>query len=170
MVPKRGAGRSQSPPLPLQVPHGTQTHPQKHILLVCIPFLLAPRRDNVNAGVATTTTTTPPPTPTTPTSIPPTSTQPPLTTTSPRVTTDEDGQVYTTVVIVSATPSTSSAAPTNTSDSSSSSPGKGTFIGLGVAGGIAVLGLAGFLVWKFTQKRFSQFDDDGEKLVVAAYR
>jgi hypothetical protein len=65
-------------------------------------------------------------------------------------------------VVVSAETS-SSATPTPPADNStdSSGPSKGTYIGLGVAGGIALLGLIAFIVWKFTQKRFAQLDDDG---------
>lgn len=35
---------------------------------------------------------------------------------------------------------------------------------MSVAGGIAVLGAVAFIVWKFTRKRFSEFDADGEEI------
>lgn len=50
--------------------------------------------------------------------------------------------------------------PPPTDTTSSGGSGQATYIGLGVAGGIAVLGLIAFIVWKFNQKRFSQLDDD----------
>ena len=75
--------------------------------------------------------------------------------------TNDDGQVVTQTVVVQL-PSSSSASPSPTAaDNSSSGPSTGTFVGVGVAGGIAVLGLIAFIVWKFNQKRFSQLDDDG---------
>lgn len=42
--------------------------------------------------------------------------------------------------------------------------GTGTIVGLSVAGGIAVIGAIAFIVWKFTRKRFSEFDADGEEI------
>jgi asparagine N-glycosylation enzyme membrane subunit Stt3 len=66
-----------------------------------------------------------------------------------------------TVVVPAQISSTPTAAPP-TETQSSGGTGTGTYIGLGVAGGIAVLGLIAFIVWKFNQKRFSQLDDDGE--------
>jgi hypothetical protein len=54
----------------------------------------------------------------------------------------------------SATPSASAATST-----ASSGLGTGSIIGLSVAGGIAVIGVIGFFIWKFTRKRFSDFDD-----------
>ncbi|KAG5637488.1 hypothetical protein H0H81_004411 [Sphagnurus paluster] len=38
--------------------------------------------------------------------------------------------------------------------------GTGSIVGIAVAGGIAVIGIIAFLVWKFTRKRFSDFDDN----------
>jgi len=35
-----------------------------------------------------------------------------------------------------------------------------TIIGLSVAGGVALLGVVGFVIWKFTRKRYSDFDDE----------
>jgi hypothetical protein len=32
-------------------------------------------------------------------------------------------------------------------------------VGLSVAGGVALIGVVAFFVWKFTRKRFSDFDD-----------
>ncbi|KAH7925851.1 hypothetical protein BV22DRAFT_1064233 [Leucogyrophana mollusca] len=75
--------------------------------------------------------------------------------------TNADGQVFTSVV---AAPAPSSAAPTTTSSSSggsgSSGLGTGSIVGLSVAGGVAVIGILSFFVWKFTRKRFSDFDDN----------
>jgi len=77
------------------------------------------------------------------------------------VATGQNGEPTTVIVQLPASATTSSAAATPTDDDDSSGPGKGTWIGIGVAGGVALLGLIGFVVWKFTQKRFSSFDDDG---------
>jgi len=38
--------------------------------------------------------------------------------------------------------------------------GTGSIIGLSVAGGVVVIGIVGFLIWKFTRKRFTDFDDN----------
>jgi hypothetical protein len=42
-----------------------------------------------------------------------------------------------------------------------------TIIGLSVAGGLAALGAIAFIVWKMTQKRFSQFDNDDGMYITA---
>lgn len=71
------------------------------------------------------------------------------------------------IITVTSTPSaggsatSSSATPTQTknSDDSSSGLGTGSIIGLSVAGGVALLGIIGFCVWKFTRKRYGDFDD-----------
>ncbi|EJD48989.1 hypothetical protein AURDEDRAFT_112729 [Auricularia subglabra TFB-10046 SS5] len=39
-----------------------------------------------------------------------------------------------------------------------------TIIGLSVAGGIAVVAVVAFLVWKMSRKKFSDFDSDGEAI------
>lgn len=36
----------------------------------------------------------------------------------------------------------------------------GAIVGISVGGGVAVLALVGFIIWKFKQKRFGSFDDD----------
>ncbi|KAK0469517.1 uncharacterized protein EV420DRAFT_38399 [Desarmillaria tabescens] len=60
----------------------------------------------------------------------------------------------------SATSSSASSSSTSSSSSSGSSGvSTGTIIGLSVAGGVALLGIIGFIVWKLTRKRFSDFDD-----------
>jgi len=118
-------------------------------------------------SVTTTTATTPSSTSTTPTSTSvPSTTAPPVASTR-SVSTNQNGQLTTVTVQVpgasssSSTSTSATASSTADSDSTSSGPSEGTYIGLGVAGGVALLGLVGFIVWKFTQKRFSQFDDDG---------
>lgn len=59
--------------------------------------------------------------------------------------------------------STSSSQPTQSappqSDSSGGGLSTGSIIGLSVAGGVAVIGLIAFFIWKLTRKRFSDFDD-----------
>lgn len=83
-------------------------------------------------------------------------------TTSLQVTTNSVGQEVTSVIVI--TPSASSATPSSTQSSSSSSSssglGTGSIIGLSVAGGVAVIGIISFFVWKFTRKRFADFDDN----------
>lgn len=74
--------------------------------------------------------------------------------------TDSAGELITSVVTV---PASSSPSPTSSSqpdDNSSSGVGVGTIIGLSVAGGVAVIAIICFFVWKFTRKRFSDFDDN----------
>lgn len=60
------------------------------------------------------------------------------------------------------TSSSTSASPTQTSGGSSDSGGLGTgsIVGMSVAGGVAVIGIIAFFVWKFTRKRFADFDDN----------
>ncbi|KAJ3871794.1 hypothetical protein F5051DRAFT_445815 [Lentinula edodes] len=48
----------------------------------------------------------------------------------------------------------------NSSDDDSSGLSTGSIIGLSVAGGVALLGIISFFVWKFTRKRFSDYDDN----------
>ncbi|KLO17433.1 hypothetical protein SCHPADRAFT_868244 [Schizopora paradoxa] len=62
----------------------------------------------------------------------------------------------------SSTSTSATSTPTSDQDNSddSSGVGTGTIVGLSVAGGIAVLGVVGFLVWKFTRKRGVDFDDE----------
>lgn len=126
-----------------------------------------------------TTSTTPTTTPTTPTTTPQTTATTPSTTQSiasptttsqpsssppvatlPQVTTNSFGQTITSFVEVTAS-STSAAASSTQSSSSNTSSGLGTgsIIGLSVAGGVAVIAIVSFFVWKFTRKRFADFDD-----------
>ncbi|KAI0303591.1 hypothetical protein B0F90DRAFT_1707229 [Multifurca ochricompacta] len=110
-----------------------------------------------------------PPSTTSTSNAPPTTTIPPSSifeSTSALVTTDQGGQVVTSIIIVSDTPSTSST-PSHTAASDGSSDGSSgistsTIIGLSVAGGIALLGIIGFFVWKFTRKRMHDFNDNEE--------
>ncbi|KAF8802429.1 hypothetical protein BYT27DRAFT_7196614 [Phlegmacium glaucopus] len=62
----------------------------------------------------------------------------------------------------SSTSSTLSSQPTSLSAPSADTSGAlstGSIIGLSVAGGVAVIGLIAFFIWKLTRKRFSDFDD-----------
>lgn len=106
----------------------------------------------------------------------PTTTQPPQSTTTPPPqqqissvqSTGADGEP--TVVVVTVQVSNTNASPTpstppkeSDSDSGSSGLGTGSIIGLSVAGGIALLGIAAFFIWKFTRRHRSSGYDDGEK-------
>lgn len=63
----------------------------------------------------------------------------------------------------SATENASTAAASTKSDSENSGGlGTGPIIGISVAGGVVVLAIALFILWKLKQKRFSGYDDDGE--------
>ncbi|KAF8121765.1 hypothetical protein EV363DRAFT_1184223 [Boletus edulis] len=76
-------------------------------------------------------------------------------------TTDSLGQVVTSFIV--STPTLSSALPSHTSSSNDSTGGglsTGSIVGLSVAGGIAAIGIILFAVWKFTRKRFADFDDN----------
>ncbi|KAG6856506.1 hypothetical protein H0H87_003699 [Tephrocybe sp. NHM501043] len=114
----------------------------------------------------TNTSTTPPPNTTAPptTPISNTNTTPPPEVTSQSTATDATGG--TTVVIVTNTPSTTSESATATpsagadDDGAGSGLGTGSIVGIAVAGGVAVIALIGFIVWKFTRKRFTDFDDN----------
>jgi len=81
------------------------------------------------------------------------------------VVTSTDGTPLTTatvVTVVNPSSSASSSQPTPSAppSSDSSSLSTGSIIGLSVAGGVAVIGLIAFFIWKLTRKRFSDFDDD----------
>ncbi|KAH8100835.1 hypothetical protein BXZ70DRAFT_863250, partial [Cristinia sonorae] len=120
--------------------------------------------DSTTSSSTTDTSTTPTPTPT-PTPPP---TQPP--TLSSSFTTDENGEPSQVVVTVTASDSTSSPSPSKTGDAPPKDPNdnKGismpTIIGLSVAGGVAVICIIAFIVWKFTRKRFSDDFDDSEAI------
>ncbi|KAH7884394.1 hypothetical protein F5I97DRAFT_1929267 [Phlebopus sp. FC_14] len=94
----------------------------------------------------------------TPPSVPPTSAIPDSTVAS--TATGANGEIITSVITVPGS-TTSSPTPTQTSSSSGSSGlGTGSIVGLSVAGGVAVIGIISFFIWKFTRKRFSDFDDN----------
>jgi hypothetical protein len=80
--------------------------------------------------------------------------------------TGSDGLPTVVVVTVVASSASSSSSPTPTSDGQanddSSGLGTGSIIGLSVAGGIALLGIVAFFIWKFTRKRGLATYDDGE--------
>jgi hypothetical protein len=90
----------------------------------------------------------------------------PTTVTSALVTTNQGGQVITSIIVVVDTP-TPSAPPSQSSASSSDNSGGGgdsglstsTIIALSVAGGVAVLCVVGFFVWKFTRKRIGDYEN-----------
>ena len=81
--------------------------------------------------------------------------------------TGADGSPTIIVVTVQASSSTTtSPTPTDTpkdDPSESSGLSTGSIVGLSVAGGIALLGIAAFFVWKFTRKRWSATYDDGKR-------
>jgi len=87
--------------------------------------------------------------------------------TSAFVTTDQGGQTITSIVVIS-DPASSSSTPTQSSgpasppSSSSGGVSSSTIIGLSVAGGVALMGIIGFFIWKFTRKRGNEFNDNEE--------
>ncbi|KAH7913593.1 hypothetical protein BJ138DRAFT_1058795 [Hygrophoropsis aurantiaca] len=79
------------------------------------------------------------------------------------VVTGSNGETFTSVVVAS--PSTSPSPTTSGTSSgsgsgSSSGLGTGSIIGLSVAGGVAVIAIVSFFIWKLTRKRFSDFEDN----------
>ncbi|KAL5526510.1 hypothetical protein ACEPAF_8234 [Sanghuangporus sanghuang] len=117
-----------------------------------------PTNTQTTADTQTDNTTTEPPTQTQaqPTEIPVSST-----------TTDANGSVVvvTTFVTSSSTESASASASSasqsaSSDDDSDSGLGTGSIIGLSVAGGVAVIGVVAFFIWKFTRKRYTDFDDE----------
>ncbi|KAG6832795.1 hypothetical protein H0H92_009413 [Tricholoma furcatifolium] len=130
--------------------------------------------DTTSSSASPTTssvpTTTSQPT-TTSTSAPTTSTLPPAVTTTstptlpPVLSTSTDAGGSTVIVTATTTPasttsSSASATATNSDSDGSSGLGTGSIVGIAVAGGVAIIGIIAFIVWKFTRKRFGDFDDN----------
>ncbi|KZV64853.1 hypothetical protein PENSPDRAFT_639051 [Peniophora sp. CONT] len=74
----------------------------------------------------------------------------------------------TVIQVISDTPTASASSASSTSSSAASNSNKddddgvstSTIVGLSVAGGVAVLGIVAFFIWKFTRKRFHDLDDN----------
>ena len=86
--------------------------------------------------------------------------------TSAVATTDAAGQVVTSFIAYTPTPSATPSQTDGSSNNNSSSSdddnsglSTGSIAGLSVSGGIAAIAIILFFVWKFTRKRFSDFDD-----------
>ena len=85
------------------------------------------------------------------------------------VTTGADGEVTTVYSTFTPTPSLSGSSSSssqsgdadssNAGDDESSGISTGSIIGMSVAGGVALIGAACFVFWKFTRKRIDDFDD-----------
>jgi cytoskeletal protein RodZ len=117
--------------------------------------------ESSTASPSSTTSATPTFTSTTPTSTISTTSLPPVPTTSDPVQLTTSNGVEVTVTITGSSQSSSStqsAGPTAPPDESSGLS-TGSIIGMSVAGGVALIGIIAFFVWKFTRKRFSDFDD-----------
>ena len=112
-------------------------------------------------STATTTTTSSQTTASSaPSTTAPSATSPPPTPSDTALSTTADPGAVTVTQTSTATSSSDTATPTNTQDSNDSSGlGIGPIIGMSVAGGIAVIAIIAFFIWKFTRKRFSAFDD-----------
>jgi len=105
-----------------------------------------------------------------PTTTPPPQSQatPPPAQLSSIQSTGSDGSPTVIVVTVQATSTNTSPTPSSTPDgpapsSESSGLGTGSIIGLSVAGGIALLGIVAFFIWKFTRKHRLATYDDGKQ-------
>ena len=83
--------------------------------------------------------------------------------------TNAAGQVVTSYIVSTPTVSSAAPPPTGTSNGSDSGLSTGSIIGLSVSGGIAALGIIGFFIWKFTRKRFADFDDSTSDYVSVSY-
>ncbi|PIL35371.1 hypothetical protein GSI_02097 [Ganoderma sinense ZZ0214-1] len=111
----------------------------------------------------TSTSTTASPTSTQPTSTAPTS--PPAQST---ITTESGGVAVTVTFTPSGSSSSATGSPTQGADNAAGSKTQGisksTIIGLAVSGGVALIGLISFVIWKFTRKRFTDDDLDNEAI------
>ncbi|KAF8896097.1 hypothetical protein BD779DRAFT_1403269, partial [Infundibulicybe gibba] len=135
-------------------------------------------KPTTTSNTSTTTTTTPTSTTTAPTSTLPTNTTsqaPPTEPSNPppqntpvqpsfSQSVNSDG-VTVTVEVTQTGTRPSSAAPSSTTSQAAKSNddsglGTGSIVGLSVAGGVAVIGIIGFFIWKLTRKRFNDFDDN----------
>ncbi|KAJ7755498.1 hypothetical protein B0H16DRAFT_1219282, partial [Mycena metata] len=112
-----------------------------------------------SSPVSTPSAPTTPAAPSTPASL----------TTSAALSTGTDGNVVTVdLTLTVSQPASSSAAPSSSATSAPSTGSGGTLsqggiIGLSVAGGVAAIFLTAFLIWKFTRKSGTDFDD-GENI------
>ncbi|OSX57598.1 hypothetical protein POSPLADRAFT_1041561 [Postia placenta MAD-698-R-SB12] len=121
-----------------------------------------PPPSSQSTGSSTSTSTTssqPSPTP------PPSSTRAESSVLSTSVSTNSQGVAVTVIETVSASApqsSQSSAGQANNSNSSSSGISTGGIIGLSVAGGVLLLSVIAFAVFKFSRKRYLDEYDDGD--------
>ncbi|EMD34002.1 hypothetical protein CERSUDRAFT_117521 [Gelatoporia subvermispora B] len=146
----------------------------------------APATSSSSAPATPTSSNTP--TPTVPpgsssSSAPPTSSSPPTsspptdtasstsftTALSTALSTNAQGGVQTITYTVTTpvdTPSASASQSAAADQSGNSSKGvsTSTIVGLSVAGGVALIGIVAFVVWKFSKKRFSDDFDDSEAI------
>jgi len=127
-----------------------------------------PPNENTSTTSTTTESSTTPRQETSTTPPPQTQATPPPAQLSSIQSIGSDGAPTVVVVTVLATSTSTSSTPTPTPDeqspdSGSSGLGTGSIIGLSVAGGIALLGIVAFFIWKFTRKRRSATYDDGEQ-------
>ncbi|KAF9452337.1 hypothetical protein P691DRAFT_795042 [Macrolepiota fuliginosa MF-IS2] len=148
-----------TPPTTTQTPTTTTTQPAT----TTTPATTAPgttSQTTTTSDAITTPSTTSAPTTTSAIVAPPV-------TSMEVTTTNSQGDAITITVTSSnaASSSSAAAAPTNSSNSDNSDGGggglsTGSIVGMSVAAGVAVIGIVGFFVWKFTRKRFSDFDDN----------
>jgi cytoskeletal protein RodZ len=85
--------------------------------------------------------------------------------------TNPSGTSYATV-LETASSGSSNGTSTAAKDEKDSSPlSTGAIVGISVVGGVGVLGLILFIIWKMKQKRFASFDDDdGESTIYRFFR
>jgi len=159
--PGQGSATSQPPPATTATPTTTAQTTTTTTSQSPTDTSTPPTTTQTTTSQAPLTTSAPPNTPSA-TSTPdsPTTAVPPPTQDSSLPGSDT---VFVTQTNSASQTSSGSALPTNTSKSDDDGGGglsTGSIVGLSVAAGIAVIGIVGFFVWKFTRKRFSDFDDN----------
>ncbi|KDQ57084.1 hypothetical protein JAAARDRAFT_194264 [Jaapia argillacea MUCL 33604] len=167
LSPPAGGGGASAPSSPATTPTTAATTPTTSAPTTPTTTSAAAPPTTTTSAPPSTTSSAPPTTSAPPTSQPPTTSFTPtvVPVTSNVVTTNSDGQTITDVVTASQTlTSAPSASTTAAPPPASTGLSTSTIVGMSVAGGVAVLGIVAFFVWKFTRKRFDDEFDDSEAI------